>query len=837
MNHFQRITTFLFLGLFGLATTIATAQGPVRKNSAAIHNEIKKLQVLGSALYIAAHPDDENTRLISYLSNEKKVNTTYLSMTRGDGGQNLVGSEIRELLGIIRTQELLMARSLDGGTQLFTRANDFGYSKTPEETLEFWNKDEVMADVVWAIRKQRPDIIINRFPHEHKGGHGHHTTSAMLSVEAIKLAADPNAYPEQLEYLETWKVRRQFFNTFWWFYGSREKFDAADQSNWVTVDVGVYYPMTGISNPEIAALSRSMHKSQGFGSVGTRGSNIEYLDLLAGDMPKDSTDMFDDIDLTWSRINADAIKDALAAIDQNFDHEKPWLSIPQLVEVRNMISDLPDSFWKAQKLSAINEVILDCTGLYVDVRAENYWGTPGDSIQLSIEVTNRSEAEVQLLSANYGKRNLVEEQTTCDANAPVMIDTKVQIPNDEEYTSAYWLRNNGTAGMYNVENQMLRGIPENPRDLGVTFVFKVGNTNIILFRPLVFQRRDPVKGEVYRPFEVVPPAFVNFTESIQILAQDAPRPIQLRIKSSKDNVSGTLGIKTSEGWSVEPKSVDFTLAAKGDESIYEFKLIPPKDQNIGSIEAVMQIGDQEISSSLVEIDYDHIPFQTILKKAEARVVKVDLKRAGNRIGYIMGAGDDMPNSLAQVGYLVDILDEGQINLKTLQNYDAVILGVRAYNTSERMRFYQKDLFEYVNKGGTLITQYNTSRGVKADQVAPLPLTLSRDRVTDELAKVTVLAPDHMAMHYPNEIVDADFDHWVQERGLYFPGEWDEAYVPILSMHDKGEDPKDGSLLIANYGEGYFVYTGISWFRQLPAGVPGAFRLFTNLISLGKPNKS
>lgn len=838
MRIYQRITSFALVGLFALVTTLAFAQGPERKTSSDIHNAIKKLQVLGSALYVAAHPDDENTRLISYLSNEVKVNTTYLSMTRGDGGQNLVGSEIRELLGIIRTQELLMARSTDGGTQLFTRANDFGYSKTPEETLEFWNQDEVMADVVWAIRKQRPDVIINRFPSEHKGGHGHHTTASILSVEAIKLAADPKAFPEQLDYVEPWQARRQFFNTFWWFYGSREKFDAADQSNWVTVDVGVYFPMQGISNPEIAALSRSMHKSQGFGSVGTRGSNIEYLDLISGDMPEDKTNMFEDIDLTWGRVeNASEIQAKLESIDASFNHEKPWLSISELLEVREMINDLPDSYWKAQKYPAVSEIILDCAGLYVDVRAENYWGTPGDSIQLSCEVTNRSEAEITLLSAKYGKKNLIEENMACALNSPVMLDAKVQIPINEEYTSPYWLRNAGSPGMYDVENQLLRGTPENRRDLGVKFVFQVGTTNITVFKPFVFRRRDPVKGEVYRPFEVVPPAFVNFAEDIQILAQDAPRVIELRIKSSKEDVSGELSINTSTGWSVEPASIDFALGMKGDEQIFEFSLIPPENQDIGQISAVMKIGDMEVSNSLVEIDYDHIPFQTILSKAEARVVKVDLKRAGNRIGYIMGAGDDMPNSLAQVGYLVDVLNEDQVNLKTLQNYDAVIIGVRAYNTSERMRFYQKALFEYVNKGGTLITQYNTSRGVKADQVAPLPLQLSRDRVTDELAEVTVLAKDHPVMHYPNEIVPSDFDHWVQERGLYFPDEWDEAFVPILSMHDKGEDPKEGSLLIANYGEGYFVYTGISWFRQLPAGVPGAFRLFTNMISLGKPSKS
>lgn len=814
-------------------------QAPARMTSGEIHAAIEKLGVVGSALYVAAHPDDENTRLISYLANETKVNTTYLSMTRGDGGQNLVGPEIREYLGIIRTQELMMAREIDGGNQLFTRANDFGYSKTPEETLDFWNEEEVLADVVWAIRKTRPDVIFNRFPHEHlNGNHGHHTTSAMLSFEAFDLAGDPNAYPEQLEYVDVWQPERLFFNTSWWFYGSREKFDEADKARMAGVDVGVYFPQKGLSNSEIAAMSRSMHKSQGFGSSGSRGRQIEYLELIKGDMPDDKSDVFDGIDLTWKRLGDHGHIDKLIEqIHREYDHERPYSSIPDLVRLKDRIMKVDQEYWKEIKLEEIDKIIQACAGIYVDVRADDYRAAPGDSIELEVEVTNRADIPVTLKQAKFDGRNLIEDDVECPSNSPFEKHYNVGIAKDANYTSPYWLRKEGTLGMYSVEDQRLRGLPENKRELGVTFSFQIGEASVEVFRPVVYQTTDPVIGEVYRPFEIVPPVFVNFSESIQIIADDDPRNIEVRVKSALDDVKGEVAIETSEGWKVEPPYHSYMLDRKGDEAVYTFKLLPPTDQNVGSINATVTANGQKYDHALVEIDYDHIPAQTVLEKASAKVVRIDLKRAGNKIAYIMGAGDEIPANLRQVGYEVDELDENAIDLNLLKQYDAVVLGIRLYNVSERIRHYQKDLFEYVSQGGTLITQYNTSRGLMTGEVAPLPLELSRQRVTDETAEVTVLAPDHPVMHYPNEITTADFDMWVQERGLYFPDEWDQAFKPILGMSDPGEEPATGSLLIAPYGEGHFVYTSLSWFRELPAGVPGAYRLFTNLLSLGNGSKS
>ncbi|MDX1479570.1 MAG: LmbE family protein, partial [Saprospiraceae bacterium] len=345
------------------------------------------------------------------------------------------------------------------------------------------------------------------------------------------------------------------------------------------------------------------------------------------------------------------------------------------------------------------------------------------------------------------------------------------------------------------------------------------------------------KGEVYRPFEVVPPAFVNLSDEVMVFADTREKALTVRVKSATDDVRGALRIVTPEGWTATPAVMEIALDRKGDEQVVAFSLTPPAEQEEAEIRAELVTDDGVVDLALIEIDYDHIPHQTILRPAVAKVVKVDLRRAGDRIGYIMGAGDEVPGSLEQVGYDVDLLDENHVDLALLKQYDAIILGVRTYNTSERIRFIQSALFQYVEQGGTLVTQYNTSRRTNAEQVAPYPLNLSRVRVTDESAKVEVLAPDHPVMHYPNKITSDDFDGWVQERGLYFADEWDAAFVPVLRMHDPGEEPADGSLLIAQYGEGHFVYTSLSWFRQLPAGVPGAFRLFTNLISLGQPSRS
>ncbi len=834
---FQKLSACI--ALLALTGFSLCAQAPKKWTSGDIHEAIQKLNILGSVLYVAAHPDDENTRLIAYLSNELKVNTAYLSLTRGDGGQNLIGTEIRELLGVIRTQELLAARRIDGGNQLFTRANDFGYSKHPDETLKIWNKEEVLADVIWAIRKWQPDVIINRFNHRSAGRtHGHHTSSAILSYEAFDKTADPTIYPEQLQHVDIWQPKRLFFNTSWWFYGSREKFEKADKSKMMSVDVGVYYPIKGKSNTEIAAESRSMHKCQGFGSMGTRGAMQEYLELLKGDMPNNREDIFGGINTTWTRVKGGApIGKLLQKVEKDFQYTTPANSIPDLVKAYQLIKNLPEGYWKKVKLGEIKAVIKACAGLYMEVVADDYSATPGQAIALNMEVVNRSSANIALKGFNILPLNVDSSLNLALENNQVnKIGQKITLPKDIAHTNPYWLNEKSELGMYTVKEQVMRGLPETPRTLKVQFDLQIEKTPISLISEVVFKKSDPVKAEIYRPFEIIPPVFANISEKVYVFANNEPKMVNVLLKAGKTDVRGKVELCHPEGWKVAPEVIDFELKLKGEEQLVSFQLYPSEKQEENFVVPLVKLDDgQSFTDGAIFIEYDHIPTQTIIRDASAKVVRIDLKKEGENIGYIMGAGDEIPASLQQIGYKVHELEDAEIISGNLQKYDAIILGIRAYNTVDRLKFYQPKLLNYVKNGGTMIVQYNTAHRLKIDreQIAPYPLKLSRDRVSVEEASVKLLAPKHPVLNYPNKINEKDFEGWVQERGLYFPNEWSENYTAILSSNDPGEKPKEGGLLVAKYGEGYYIYSGYSWFRELPAGVPGAYRLFTNLISIGK----
>lgn len=830
----KAILTFAF-GLFSL---LAICQSPDRWTSSEIHEAMQKLNVLGSALYVAAHPDDENTQMISYLSNELQVNTAYLSLTRGDGGQNLIGPEIEDLLGVIRTQELLAARQIDGGKQFFTRANDFGFSKHPDETLEIWNKEEVLADVVWTIRNFQPDIVINRFDHESAGRtHGHHTSSAVLSYEAFDLAGDPGKYPEQLAYTNTWQPRRLFFNTSWWFYGSRENFDKADKSKMVSVDVGVFYPTKGKSNTEIAAESRSMHKCQGMGRSLSRGSQSEYLKLLKGDMPTSNEDLFAGIDITWNRVkNGAPIGNILAEVAANFDYQAPYKSLPALLQAWELVQKLEDGYWKRVKQAELKDVIKACLGLYVEATANDYSATVGDEVEVTLELVNRSPIEVELSSIilqPFEQDTLTKQKL--ENNQTFKYYRRFTVPASMEYTSPYWLNDPAELGMYTVTDQTLRGKPETPRAVKVQVNCVVAGVPITWSEEVVYKKVDPVAGETFRPFEILPPVFVNISEAVYVYPNQSAKPVEVQIRSGRAGVKGIVRLDLPAGWRSEPESLEVDLPKKDQKEAVTFMLYPPEEQEEATIRATFELDRKTYDRALTLIEYDHIPTQSVLQPSQAKVVKLDLQKAGNRVGYIMGAGDEIPASLEQIGYQVDLLEENDILPEQLKKYDAIILGIRAYNTVDRMEFYQPILLEYVEQGGTMIVQYNTTWRMEfpADEIAPYKLQLSRDRVSQEEAEIRFLAPEHPVLNKPNKITQTDFDGWVQERGLYFADEWGPEFTPILACNDPGESSKEGGLLVAKYGDGYYIYTGYSWFRELPAGVAGAYRLFTNLISLGK----
>ena len=826
---------FLACSLFALSTL--NAQTPKISSSTDIYHSIEKLNFLGTALYIAAHPDDENTRLIAYLANNVKARTAYLSLTRGDGGQNLIGPELRELLGVLRTQELLAARRVDGGEQFFSRANDFGYSKQPNETLKIWDKKAILGDVVRTIRKFKPDVIINRFDHRTPGTtHGHHTSSAMLSFEAFDLANDSNAYPEQLSSTNTWQPKRLFFNTSWWFYGSQEKFKAADKTNLLHMDVGTYYPVLGKSNNEIASLASSQHLCQGFGRLSSRGSEDEYIELLKGDLPQDKSNLFDGIDTTWSRIDGGkAIGDILYDVQENFNFKNPSVHIPKLLEAYELLQNVSDEHWKQLKTVELTTIISAISGLHLEAFTKISSTNPGENVDVQIQALNRSDIIIELESVFINNQNTNIGLSSLDNNKLFEKKISLNIPSSTDFTSPYWLMEKGTLGTYTVKNKALIGKPETPRAFNATFNLNMNGISIPFTKPLAYKYAKPDKGEIYQPFEVVPEATASFTDKVMIFADASPKIIPVTIKAHKDSISGTVELKYGIGWQVDKKSQPFSINKKGDEQTVYFTLSPPATENESSISPIIKLNGKEITKELVTIAYDHVPTQSVLLPSESKVVRLDIQKAGENIGYIMGAGDAVPTSLEQIGYNVQLIDPTTITKESLKKYDAVVLGIRAYNVVDELKFKQRFILDYAKNGGTVIVQYNTASrwGAQFENIAPYDLEISRDRVTNENSNVKIIAKDNSLVHFPNEIDESDFNGWVQERGLYFPNKWSKEFTPILEMNDEGEEATKGSLLIAPYGKGNYIYTGLSFFRELPVGVPGAYKLFSNMLSVGK----
>lgn len=834
----KRVFLILLMGI----QLSGNAQAPKKLTSADIHQSIKKLNVLATAFYVAAHPDDENTRLISLLANQYKANVYYLSMTRGDGGQNLIGAEIEELLGVIRTNELLQARNVDGGNQLFTRANDFGYSKKPEETMRTWNRNEVLSDIVWQIRRLKPDIIINRFINDtSRENHGHHTSSAILSTEAFDLTNRKDIFPEQLNLVSPWQARRLFFNTIWWFYGSEEAFNKLDKSRMVSMDAGVYYPWLGKSNGEIAAESRSMHRCQGMGALGNRGSSLEYLDLIKGDKSSAADNPFAGIDITWNRVKGGApLIPLINDIDRTFQYDNPAMSIYKLNKVYQMIQALPDSHWKTIKSEEVKNIILQCAGLYIEAVSNIHMVAPGEKTTITAELINRSNAHVVLKSIDFLPMSGADTtgSIVLAPNKGWKFSRNVTIPEEVENTGAYWLSEPWKTGMYTVNDQVKRGLPLTPRACKVSVDLNIDGTTIHFEKDIVYKWVDPAKGELYRPFEITTPAFVNLDSKVYAFADDAPKKVTVQVKSGIDNLQAAVSLNLPEGWRSEPASLPVNMKSKGSEQAYTFLLYPSEKISDGTVNAQILINGKSYSKELITINYDHIPFQTVQKPSEARLLKLDIKKGGTQIAYINGAGDDVAKSLEQVGYQVTILGDRDLTIDQLARFDAIVLGIRAYNTVERLKFNQPVLMEYVKSGGTVVVQYNTNFRLVSQDLAPYPLKLGRERVSEEDAAIRFLKPEHAVLNSPNKLTKKDFDGWVQERGLYYPSEWDkEHFDAILSSNDAGESPKDGGLLVAKYGEGHFVYTGLAFFRQLPSGVPGAYRLFANLLSLKKDPKS
>jgi LmbE family N-acetylglucosaminyl deacetylase len=804
---------------------------PEQMNSGEIQLALQKLNVLGRVLYIAAHPDDENTNLMAFWANGSLYDAAYLSITRGDGGQNLIGPELRERLGVIRTEELLAARRIDHGKQFFSRAIDFGFSKTAEESMRIWDHDKILSDVVWVVRKFRPDVIVTRFSPEDQLTHGHHTASAILAREAFSAAGDPNRFPEQLAFVKPWRPTRLVWNTSPFFFSNRNL--PFDPTGLTVLEAGGYNSLLGKAYTEIAATSLSMHKSQGVGSPPRRGARKEYFKLLEG-QPMTSS-LFEGIDTSWSRVaNSESIARQIRQIISQFHPADPAASVPELLKLRQVMSGIRDDSWVPEKKAELDGIIAACLGLHVEASTTNEAVTPGQTATIKLEAINRCNIPVTLQEIRFP---LSGDSLKIDAALPtdelVTRDLSCKIPENIPYSQPYWLRKPGTLGAFAVDDQTLVGLPENPPNLPVEIVLQVNGQELRYIVDTKYRVVDPVAGELRRPLVIEPPVFAKVASSVLVFATNQPKSVPVHITAATGPVKGELKLAVPKGWGVYPASLPIDLKGADAETIATFTVQPPDQNSEGTLRAVVSIDGRDYSLERVRISYPHIGVHTLMPPAEARLVRADIREKGDRVGYIPGAGDDVPESLQQIGYSVKILSESDITAKNLAQFSAVVLGVRAYNTQERIANWLPELFAYVKAGGVAVAQYNTLAELKTEQLGPYPLEISRDRVTDENAEVRILAPDHPLMTSPNKITSKDFEGWVQERGLYFPKKWDPAWTEILSCNDPKEKPLNGGLLVAKFGKGFFVYTTYSWFRQLPSGVPGAYRLFANMLSLGK----
>ncbi|MEA5141481.1 PIG-L family deacetylase [Arcicella rigui] len=828
-KHSSKSFCLFIFTVFSLFSTQAQVIKPMPAGEVLLN--LKKLNVVGTAMYIAAHPDDENTVMLSWLAKERKVRTAYLSITRGDGGQNLIGSELGDLLGVIRTQELLAARNIDGAEQFFTRANDFGFSKNTDETLQIWGKEAVLADVVWRIRNLRPDVIICRFPPDARAGHGNHSASAALAEEAFKLSGDPSKFPEQLKYVKPWQAKRVVWNTF--------NFGAVSQKptegTFIQVEIGGYNPLLGKAYSEIAAESRSQHKSQGFGVPRTRGLRPEYFVHKAGDLA--AKDVFDGIDLTWNRLKGGKeVENWINEAIKNYNPENPSTIVPSLIKAYQSVDKLEDEYWKVQKKKELENLIIACSGLYFEANPNEYSASAGEKINILATAVKRSDFNISLEKiklVGLGKDSTFK--VALGNNELQRINFSVEIPKNQALTQPFWLAEKKMGkGMYRVDEQTLIGIPEKPADLQAEFTFLIDNYPFTFTSPVIYKYTDETRGELYRTFEIRPEVTANISDKVYVFANDQAKEVEVTLKSGKSKTSGTVSLALPTGWKSNPSSIDFKLDNKYQELKVVFKVTPSSATPEGTVKAIVKTANGTYDRGILTVAYDHIPPQTLFPTAEAKVVKLDIKTKGKNIGYIVGAGDDVPMALRQIGYSVTVLTEKELN-EDLSKFDAIVVGVRAYNTEERLTYYQKKLIEYVENGGNMVVQYQVNSNLQKLEtgIGPYPFKLSRDRVTVEEAEVRFLKPESILLNTPNKITAKDFEGWIQERGLYFSNDWDAKYEAILSSNDPNEAPANGGLLYAKHGKGNYIFTGYAFFRQLPAGVSGAYRLFANLISAGK----
>ena len=812
--------------LFALITLTANAQ---QRNSAQLGEDLQKLRVLGSVLHVAAHPDDESTHMLTWFAQQQHWETNYFACTRGDGGQNLIGDEQGVPLGLIRTQELLAARRIDGANQYFSRAFDFGFSKSTEEALGFWDKQLILSDLVWVIRKTRPDIIFTRFPPDARAGHGHHSASAALAIEAYKAAADPKMFPEQLKKgVEVWQAKRLLWNTFR-FPGSAGNSTISDTQ--FKVEIGDYLPFLGQSTGELAAFSRSQHKSQGFGFAVDRGRSTEYFATLAGDAPKDN--LWDGVDATWNRVNSN-IDALITPIIQAYNPAKPYESISALIGLKKAIKALPASSWTQKKIVEIDAWVVQAAGIYLGATTTQGIIATGEKLNIKTEFIVRAPISVENVAVSFAGQD-----TTFTGKIQPYRKYPLQrsILASASITQPYWIQETKSTGHFNVADQQKIGQAKVDAAYTAKATFSIQGEEFSIERPVQELIIDPVKGEILQPITISPKTVFSLSSNVVLLPRGSKdtKSIQIAITALAALKPGKIEVKTG-GTSLS--TIDLKEGMKAGEkrewpiSFAEANLKEGKSSSTVQLHITSGVEQWVDSLELQTIEYAHIPTQRYFTPVNLSLLHIDFAKKGKRIGYIKGAGDKVPEGLKQMGYEVDFLSEKELTAANLQQYDAVLTGVRAYNTNEYWGNVFPEIMKYIENGGNYVVQYNTASylGPMKSNMSPYPLLVTRNRITKEEAKPNFLLPAHALLNRPNKITEADFADWIQERSIYTAETNDPHFEFPLGFSDPNESENKGNIAVTKYGKGQFIYTGLVFFREIPAGVPGAYRLLANLLA-------
>lgn len=788
--------------------------------SSQIYHSLLQLKETKRVLYVAAHPDDENTRLIAYLANGEHAEVAYLSLTRGDGGQNLIGSELGIELGQIRTQELLKARQTDGGKQFFTRALDFGYSKDPTETLQNWEKEKVMADVVWAIRRFQPDVIITRFNTIPGVTHGHHTTSAILAGEAFELAGKSTAFPEQLSFVKPWQPKRIFFNA----YNFRGEFEPEEGKKYYAFEVGGYDPLLGKTYHQLAADSRTMHKSQGFGSTAGTGNAKDFIEQVGGEAYSNTP--FDGVSNRWEQLaGGKAILSQVDQILKNFNFVQPDQNVPALLSLRKSILSLnSQESWVNEKLEKLDKTIFNALGLEYEFIARKEIGFPSEKIKTDLVLTNPSK--IDLINISFQVLGVSHQGKSAKENASVSLPIEITIPENMPYSQPYWLENPLDGALFSVPNQKEIGVPFSSQIIGGDLTFSVADQQFKVPVQLIYKYNDQVDGEIKQPFTIVPEVDLSISKENVFLVSGADPTVTVTVNFRNQILDGNLDFEGIDSSQFRVLSIEDIAFQK--KRVFKVAFLPKEDGKKIITARFTTASGKSYDQITKQISYKHIPNLTYFSPASINLIQADWKVSGEKIGYIPGAGDDVPAVLTALGYKVTMIGAEDYSVDYMSQFKAIVVGIRAYNTNSDLAANQQVLMGYVRAGGNLIVQYNTSSPLLTNQLGPHPFTIGRDRVTVQESPVEI-SPDSPIVKGPNLITQEDFKGWVQERGLYFASNPDPQYQQPFTMQDPGENPSKGALIHAQVGNGNYVYTGISFFRQLPSGVPGAIKLFINLI--------